>query len=352
MSAVRLRTLLGAVVIAAALVCLQGCSPGDSGASRGPSSPSGRATSRDRGALVTAPPTTVVVDEVVSDGIAATPSGSSTTGPGGPAAVALSRLPVKGRASRTGYSRIEFGQPWSDDVTVVFGHNGCDTRNDILRRDLSNQVIRPRTNGCLVKSGILVDPCTAVRLPFLRGSGTSNRIQIDHVVALGNAWQTGAQHLTPDQRRDLANDPLNLLATGGPTNQAKGDSDAASWLPPNRAIRCDYVARQIAVKASYGLWVTRPERDALSRVLSSCPQQPLPTTGASRLAVRPGATPDSSRSVTTAEDPPAATTGSAADPRFSSCRLAKGAGYGPYRRGVDPEYDSYDDGDGDGIVCE
>ena len=95
-------------------------------------------------------------------------------------------------------------------------------------------------------------------------------MQIDHVVALGDAWVTGAQQLTPTERTTLANDPLNLLAVDGPTNSAKRDADAASWLPPNKAYRCTYVARQVAVKSRYHLWVTAAETVQIARVLAGC----------------------------------------------------------------------------------
>src|SRR5699024_5833992 len=124
----------------------------------------------------------------------------------------LSALPVKGRAPKTGYSRDEFGQPWTDDVAVDGGHNGCDTRNDILRRDLTDKTYRAGSHGCTVISGVLEDPYTGERIDFTRGRGTSSAVQIDHVVALMDAWQKGAQQLGGQRRRELANDPLNLLA--------------------------------------------------------------------------------------------------------------------------------------------
>ena len=192
---------------------------------------------------------------------------------------ALSALPVKGRAPKTGYSRADFGDPWSDDVTVAGGHNGCDTRNDILRRDLVSLSIKPDSMGCTVASGRLTDPYTGRTIDFSRG-GASEAVQIDHVVALGDAWQTGAQQLSRAKRIDLANDPRNLQATDGPTNQGKGDGDAATWLPPNRSYRCTYVARQVEVKRAYHLWLTAAERQAIGAVLRSCggtPPVPLPT---------------------------------------------------------------------------
>ena len=183
---------------------------------------------------------------------------------------ALGQLEVKGRAPKTGYDRDLFGQAWSDDVGVEFGRNGCDTRNDILKRDLQDLTFRPGTRDCVVLTGVLDGPYTGERIEFQRGQDTSSLVQIDHVVALSDAWQKGAQQLTVDQRRDLANDPLNLLAVSGWANQQKGDGDTATWLPPRREFRCSYVSRQVLVKERYGLWVTPAERDAMDRVLSNC----------------------------------------------------------------------------------
>jgi hypothetical protein len=103
-------------------------------------------------------------------------------------------------------------------------------------------------------------------------------VQIDHVVALSNAWQTGAFKLTIKERTAFANDPMNLMAVKGRLNSQKGDGDAATWLPPLKSFRCDYVARQIAVKLKYKLWFTAPEKEAMVRILKSCPEKALPTT--------------------------------------------------------------------------
>lgn len=182
----------------------------------------------------------------------------------------LNALPIKGRSPFTGYSRDEFGQGWMKT-------NGCDTRNIILTRDLTDITIG--SDDCTVMSGILIDPYTGKTIEFHRGSDTSDDVQIDHVVALADAWQKGAQQIEYDTRVSLANDPLNLLAVDGPTNMAKSSSDAATWLPPNKSYRCLYVARQIAVKQRYSLWITRAEYNAMERVLKSCPEQRLPEGG-------------------------------------------------------------------------
>lgn len=187
-----------------------------------------------------------------------------------PALATLATLPVKGRAPKTGYDRALFGSAWTDDVTVALGRNGCDTRNDILKRDLIDISLVPATRDCTVRTGTLNDVYTGRTIFFRRGTDTSAAVQIDHVVALSDAWQKGARQLDEQTRRNLANDPRNLQAVDGPTNQGKGDADAATWLPPNRAYRCTYVSRQIEVKAAYGLWVTPEEHDAMTRVLSDC----------------------------------------------------------------------------------
>ncbi len=185
----------------------------------------------------------------------------------GDAATALDKLSVKGRAPKTNYSRDQFGSGWASQ-------QGCDMRNIILNRDLMNTQLDEK---CRVVSGTLNDPYTGKVIQFVRGEISSQDVQIDHVIALSNAWQTGAQALSPERREQLANDPLELLAVDGEANQQKSDGDAATWLPPNKAFRCQYVARQIAVKLKYALWVTVAEKEAMERVLATCPGQSLPS---------------------------------------------------------------------------
>jgi hypothetical protein len=180
-------------------------------------------------------------------------------------------LPVKGRAPKTGYTRDQFGQAWAD-----VDRNGCDTRNDILKRDLTSLTYKAKTRNCVVLSGTLLDRYSGESINFVRGNITSMEVQIDHVVALSNAWQTGAFKLTAEQRKTLANDPMNLFAVKGRLNSQKGDGDAATWLPPLKSFRCAYVAQQIAVKAKYSLWVVAPEKAAMLSILAKCPTQKLP----------------------------------------------------------------------------
>lgn len=257
--------------------------------------------------------------------------------PTGSAMAALRDIPVKGKAAKTGYTRERFGAAWKD-----VDANGCDTRDDVLARDLT-QVSYSADDPCEVRSGVLVDPYTPKRISFERGPRSSD-VQIDHLVALSDAWQTGAQQWSAETRAHFANDPLNLLAVDGPLNSQKGDGDAATWLPPNKEYRCPYVARQIAVKAKYGAWVTQAERDAMADVLSSCPDQQLPvddggiTGGAAASGTQTG-----DRSATTSG-------GSAATEPYASCAAARSAGATPLHSG-DPGWNAKLDRDGDGTAC-
>ncbi|WP_343061440.1 HNH endonuclease family protein [Corynebacterium anserum] len=199
------------------------------------------------------------------EGSAAEQNGPEQPASGDPGALArqeLGTLQIKGRAPKQGYSRDQFGQRWKD-----IDHNGCDQRNDVLARDLQD-VDAP--GGCKVLSGVLHDPYTGQTINFVRGQETSALVQIDHVVAMADAWQKGAQGWTPERREEFGNDLENLLAVDGPQNQKKGAGDAATWLPPNKNFRCQYVSRQIHVKAKYGLWVTPAEHDAMIRELDQC----------------------------------------------------------------------------------
>ncbi|MDT7731212.1 MAG: hypothetical protein QOK45_1465 [Mycobacterium sp.] len=168
----------------------------------------------------------------------------------------------------TDFSRYRFGEPWSDDVNVEFGHNGCNTRDDILRRDLTDLAVRPRT--CYAQSGVLIDPYTGASIAFVRGPETSEAVQIDHVVSLSDAWYKGARDWDDQHRRDFANDPRNLLAVSAKANFDKAFRDANAWLPPNPAFRCGFVARQVSVKAAYRLWVSANEKRAMAAVLDHC----------------------------------------------------------------------------------
>ena len=180
----------------------------------------------------------------------------------------LSTLPVKGKAPKTGYSREAFSH-WRDP-----DRNGCDARNDILKRDLTDVVFKESSNGCKVVSGVLADPYSGTNIQFTFGRSD---VDIDHVVALSHAWQVGAFQWSDEKRMEFANDPLNLLAVSARLNRQKGDGDAATWLPPAKAYRCAYVSRQVVVKVKYGLWITRPEKTAIERVLSTCPNFVAPT---------------------------------------------------------------------------
>ena len=178
------------------------------------------------------------------------------------ALTALNQLEVKGRAAKTGYTRSQFPH-WSDP-----DRNGCDARNDTLKRDLKNITFKAGTRDCKVIAGQLLDPFSGKVITF---STTKVVIDIDHVVALSNAWQTGAAYFDKNTRLLIANDPINLLAVDAKLNRQKGDGDAATWLPPRKSYRCEYVTKQVMVKAKYGLWLTAPEKAAILKIVKSCP---------------------------------------------------------------------------------
>ncbi|BDZ42227.1 deoxyribonuclease [Paraoerskovia sediminicola] len=183
----------------------------------------------------------------------------------------LGSLEVRAAESSTPvppYDRDRFGPAW-DDVDA----NGCDTRNDVLARDLTDVVLdatgAAEPPGCVVLAGVLLDPYGGATIRFERGPGSA-AVQIDHVVALGDAWASGAALWSDEQRRRFANDPANLIAVDGPLNQEKGADAAAAWLPPNRGFRCVYALRQVRVKAAYRLTTTADERATLEAELARC----------------------------------------------------------------------------------
>ena len=176
----------------------------------------------------------------------------------------LEELEIKGRAPKTGYERTEFYSTWPNV-------NGCSLRQIIIKREVGDSA---KLDGCDVVAGTFTEPYTGQTFTATQKSDFSSGIQIDHVVALSDAWQKGAQYKTKEERYALATDPLNLLAVDASANQQKSDGDAATWLPPNKSFRCQYVARQVSVKYKYGLWVTEAEHDAIANILETCPNEP------------------------------------------------------------------------------
>ena len=336
---------------------LSGCAPVDAP----PPGPAATASAAASSAVSTTPPAPVPDSgEPTVTQTPEAPAQQDGTADAGrsPARAALGELPVKGRAPKTDYSREQFGARWSD-----IDHNGCDTRNDILRRDLTDVAVAPGTRGCKVLSGDLTSPFTDESIDFVAGAQTSSEVQIDHVVPLSDAWQKGAQNLDADRRTRLANDPLNLLAVDGPSNATKGDGDAATWLPPAKAFRCEYVARQITVKQRYDLWVTDAEKRAMDGVLSQCPEQSLTVepvvpepvdAPAAPTATQPAPVEPPTVIATAAparDAPEAPAPGSQTEVYFAGCADARAAGAAPLYAGQ-PGYRPGLDGDGDGVACE
>jgi len=333
------KTTVHLTAVLAAAVLLSGCGP----ASNTPASLASTAQPSSSSAETARTPTVAPSSAAVS----APPTTTSTTpkpAATGTALAAVARLTVKGRAPKTGYTRAQFGQVWYDT-----DHNGCDTRNDILRRDLKS---RQMQNACKVMAGTLApDPYSGTSIRFVYGG--ASEVDIDHVVALSDAWQKGAATWASGKRLALANDPLNLLAVDSSTNRSKGDGDAATWLPPNKAYRCTYVARQVAVKGKYGLWVTSAERDAMVRVLTTCPTMGLPGPGSAsnQAAVPRTASSPAPQPAPVAVPAPVAPAPPAGAVYYANCTAVRAAGAAPIHRG-DPGYAPKLDRDGDGIGCE
>ncbi|MCC3291721.1 DUF1524 domain-containing protein [Arthrobacter sp. zg-Y1110] len=338
MTSLRTKALSLVALLALGVV---GCTPAtDTGSDPAPSSASQPATGSTESAAPSA---------------SAEPAAPAEPAAAGTALDQLAGIPIKGRAPKTGYDREQFGPAWADT-----DRNGCDTRNDILARDLVDIVYKDGTQECVVASGTFLDPYTGTTIAFVRGNTTSTAVQIDHVVALSDAWQKGAQQLSAEERRQLANDPLNLMAADGPANGSKSDGDAATWLPANKAFRCEYVARQTAVKAEYRLWMTQAEHDAIAAVLSGCPDEPVPardgTVPAAAVAAADAAQPAEEAQPAPAVEPvpaapavepaPAAPAGTV----YANCTAVKAAGVAPIRPG-DAGWDPKFDRDGDGVGC-
>jgi len=258
----------------------------------------------------------------------------------GTALAALAELPVKGRAPKTGYDREQFGGDWASI-------DGCDMRQRILQRDL-RRIIYQAGSDCEVSSGILNDRYSDERIIFHRGG--ASEVDIDHVVALGDAWQKGAQQWSYRRREQFANDPLNLLAADASANRSKGDADTASWLPPSKHFRCDYVARQIAVKRRYRAWVTAAEKNRMARALSPCSDARLPTSRRVRIPASP---PPGEHSPEPTPEPELAKSDSGGARVFENCDAVRAAGRAPLVRG-DGLYgaNTHMDRDGDGVACE
>lgn len=329
---------LGGVLVV--VVLLAGCGPAPGISATSPSNGRSSPSATELAQIPIVAPSPVVVPVVVPVRATNASKSSSPKAPvAGTALAAVAALTVKGRAPKTGYTRDQFGQSWFDA-----DRNGCDTRNDVLRRDLVSKQMK---NACKVLAGTLdPDPYTATPIRFVYGG--ASEVDIDHVVALSDAWQKGAATWQAGKRLAFANDPLNLLAVDASANRAKGDGDAATWLPANKSYRCTYVARQVAVKGKYAAWVTPAERDAMTRVLTGCPSMRLPGPGsASTVSALPRAASQPLPQPVPAPlpAPPVASV------YYENCTAVRAAGAAPIMRG-EPGYASKLDRDGDGIACE
>jgi hypothetical protein len=193
-----------------------------------------------------------------------------TVAPGVDVLAGVIEIPV--RVPGYDYRRDAFGESWDDDNDAPGGRNGCDTRNDILDRDLvEKSYVSIKRCPTAVATGTLIDPYTNATIAFVRGNQIGASVQIDHIVPLALAWDLGARTWTDELRMRFANDPANLLAVDGPTNQHKGDNEPAVWMPPNRAFWCQYAVQFAAVLRGYGLPVDAPSARVLREAAGTCP---------------------------------------------------------------------------------
>ena len=380
-----------AVIAILSLALLSGCAEGgdaeaaDGSAWNSDSTPTAEGSEQPGAAFETMSPARESAREESADEDkpAGTEEGRAGGSAPGTALAMLDELKVKGRAPKTGYDSDLF--KWRSDAD----HNGCDTRNDVLRRDLRDLTLKAGTKGCVVIAGDLTDQYKGETYAFDR---SPNNIDIDHVVARSNAWQTGAASFDADTLKEFGNDPLNLLAVSSSLNRQKGDGDAATWLPPAKSFRCEYVSRQIAIKHKYELWVVEAEKSAMQRVLDACADEPafaqdvswpepgqgtgVTTTEEEPASPRSGTSSDSSSgggsgtssgtssdssSGGGSESGPAGASGTTENSKsgssgsgsvyFKNCTAVRAAGAAPVRRG-DAGYASHLDRDGNGVGCE
>jgi Protein of unknown function (DUF1524) len=194
-----------------------------------------------------------------------------TVTPGVDVLAGIAEIPVRLRGFD--YRRDAFGDTWTDDNPAPGGGNGCDTRNDILERDLIDKsYVAIKRCPTAVATGTLNDPYTNAVVAFTRGNQVGASVQIDHIVPLALSWDLGARHWPEDLRLRFANDPANLIAVAGQANQDKGDSEPAQWMPPNRAFWCQYAVQFAAVLRGYRLPVDQPSAAVLRDAASSCPR--------------------------------------------------------------------------------
>lgn len=215
----------------------------------------------------------IVAVQVVSagdDGEMTARADVPTVQPGTDVLAGVSVVPVRVRGYD--YRRAAFGEAWDDDNDAPGGHNGCDTRNDILNRDLVDKTyVAIKRCPDAVATGILRDPYTNATIAFTRGNQVGAAVQIDHIVPLALAWDMGARDWSDAMRIRFANDPANLLAVAGQANQDKGDQEPATWMPPNHAFWCQYAMQFIAVARGYGLAVDQASAQELREAAATCP---------------------------------------------------------------------------------
>lgn len=272
----------------------------------------------------------------VSDNEQATTEQVETTGS---AMEALDNLRIVAHDIAPYDRESDFGGAWTDT-----DGNGCTTRQDVMARDAIEWV--DADGDCQPEQVVIADRYTGTAF-VATNVGDAHT---EHVVSAHDAWLTGAQNLTQDEREAFYQDPLNLITVEGSVNMSKGDKNAAQWLPPFQDGHCEFAAHQVTVKAKYDLGVTEAEYVALSDILAGCEGQGLITvdglTDTPDFGEAPALT--GGNDVPDEDVNPAPTQD--AEP-FENCAAAREAGAAPLHKG-EPGYGAHMDGDGDGVACE
>ncbi len=153
--------------------------------------------------------------------------------------------------------------------------DGCNTRAEVL---IAEAVVAPSISGtCDLTGGSWLSPYDGLRIDGAGG------VQIDHVVALAEAWYSGAVSWTTERRQRFANDlevPWTLNAVSPESNEAKGSSDPAEWLPPLSSDLCPYIEAWIGTKIRWGLAIDAAEKHALDQAVAACPDSAILVTPA------------------------------------------------------------------------
>ncbi|MFE9381241.1 HNH endonuclease family protein [Streptomyces sp. NPDC006855] len=197
------------------------------------------------------------------------PSATGTTAPSGAPggapeeggltlADAIKKIPVA-EEKRVGYERDSF-KHWVDEDS-----DGCPTRQEVL---IAEAVTTPEQGArCTLSGGSWLSYYDEAEVT------DAKRLDIDHMVPLAEAWDSGAYDWTPERREAYANDlsaARSLVAVTAKTNRSKADRDPAAWMPPAASATCTYLVDWTATKLRWNLSADQAEQTALLELAEPC----------------------------------------------------------------------------------